>query len=319
MVRTRVFFGTLLIVAVLGLVALDAWLTQQTIPEWRWLAGGRLRTAIDYLPLGALMTVVLAVMISWGVLEMGRLCRAAGFRPAVGWACLATFVMVVLPWVSITPALGNRASMGGWELTGQWLAGTVGVAAIWIMLRGDPKGAIGDIAVTTWLIAYLGFLGSFESRLRIDMGGPIGAWLVLYHIAVVKFADIGAYFTGITLGRHKIVPKLSPNKTLEGYIGGMVLAVVVAVAMSKLGGIIMPWYKTTSPGPWLTTGQAVAFGICMGLVGQVGDLIESLIKRDAAIKDSGSLIPSFGGVLDLIDSPLLTAPLAWWLLTNWVG
>jgi phosphatidate cytidylyltransferase len=73
------------------------------------------------------------------------------------------------------------------------------------------------------------------------------------------------------------------------------------------------------PGPWLSVGQAVLFGLAMGLVGQIGDLIESLIKRDAEIKDSGSLVPTFGGVLDVIDSPLLTAPLAWWLLTCWLS
>lgn len=319
MVRTRVFFGILLIVLVVGVVVLDAWLTQQTFPDWEWLAGGRaVGVMADFLLHGALMTAVLAIVVGWGVLEMGRLCRAAGFRPAAGWACLATIVMVGLPWLSITPVLGGRSSLGEWEVTGGWLAICVSVSVGWVLVRGEPQGALSSMASTIWLIVYLGFLGSFASRLRMDMVGPIGSWLVLYFIAVVKFSDIGAYFTGVAVGRHRIVPKISPNKTLEGYIGGIVVAVVVSVALAWLVGIIVAWYEGLSGGRWLSAGQAVVFGLAMGVVGQVGDLVESLLKRDAQTKDSGSLVPTFGGVLDIIDSPLLAAPLAWWLLTSWL-
>jgi phosphatidate cytidylyltransferase len=318
MVRTRVFFGFLLIVALVGLVALDAWLTQQTVPDWSWVSGKVAGIFFDFLLLGALLTGVVALVVSWGVLETGRLCRAAGYQPAVGWACFATFVMVVLPWVNITPALGDRSSIAQWEVTCLWLAISVTVGMLWILFRGEPDRAIPNVSMTIWLIVYLGFFGSFVTRLRMDMAGPLGAWLVLYFLIVVKFADIGAYFTGIAIGRHRIVPKISPGKTLEGYLGGMVLAVIVAVSLSWLGGIIMP-IQGASPGPWLSVRQAAIFGVTMGLAGQLGDLVVSLVKRDAAIKDSGSLIPAFGGVMDVIDAPLFAAPLAWWLLTGWLA
>ncbi len=320
MVRTRVLFGFLLICAAVGVVALDAWLTQQVAPDWP-LLGAHLAGEVlaDFLLNGALLTGVLAILIGWGVLEMGRLCRAAGHQPAVGWSCLAVVVLIGLPWLGITPALGDRSPLAAWQASGQWLAFAVFVGLVWILARGRPSGAITNMAITTWLMVYLGFFGSFEVRLRMDVGGPLGAWLVLYHIGVVKFADIGAYFTGITVGRHRIVPSISPNKTLEGFVGGLAASVIVAVALAWLGGIIMPLYGVSSPGPLLPVGWAVVFGLSMGLVGQIGDLIESLIKRDAQIKDSGSLVPTFGGVLDIIDSPLLTAPLAWWLLTAALG
>ncbi len=320
MVRTRVFFGALLIIAVVGLVALDAWLTDQIVPDWPWLAGSLAGGVLcDFLFKGAVLTGVLAIVVTWGVLEMGRLLRAAGHQPAVGWSCLAVFVLMGLPWLSITPALGDRSAAGEWQATGQWLAIAVFVGVVWVLARGRTEGAISGMASTTWLIVYLGFLGSFVTRLRMGIPGPAGAWLVLYFIAVVKFSDIGAYFTGISIGRHRIVPKISPNKTLEGFVGGLAASVVVAVVLARLGGIIMPWYGKSAAGWLLPMGRAAVFGLSVGLVGQVGDLIESMIKRDAQIKDSGALVPTFGGVLDLIDSPLLAAPLAWWLLTGWLG
>lgn len=319
MVRTRVFFGILLILLIVGIVALDAWLTQQAVADWPWLTkhlkGGMFA---DCLLNGALISIILSSVLAWGALEMGRLCRAAGQNPAVGWSFVAIFVMVFLQWANTTPLLGGRSSSAGWQITGEWLAVSIFVGFIWVLACGETAGAIGSLAATTWLIMYLGFFGCFVARIRMDLAGPLGAWAVLYHIAVVKFADIGAYFAGISLGRHKIVPKISPNKTLEGYLGGMAASVVIAVTLSHLLGIIMPMYEMISPGPLLTSGRAVVFGLLMGLIGQVGDLIESLIKRDAAIKDSGALVPTFGGVLDIIDSPLLTAPLAWWLLTGWL-
>jgi len=319
MVRTRVLFGAVLIVVVVGLVALDAWLTQQILPDWPWLSGSVIGIGCDFLLLGALLTGVVALLVGWGVVEMGRLCRAAGHQPAVRWACLASVVLIILPWLTITPVLGNRSPLAEWQVTGQWLAVSLVVSAVLILMRGEPKGAMVNMALTGWMIVYIGFLGSFFSRIRIDLGGPLGAWAVLYAVSVVKFTDIGAYFTGVSIGRHKVVPSVSPNKTLEGFVGGLVTAIVIAVAFSHLGGIIVPLGRGMSHGPWLSTGRAVVFGLTIGVVGQIGDLIESLIKRDAQIKDSGTLVPTFGGVLDIIDSPLLAAPLAWWLLTGWLG
>jgi len=313
MVRTRVFFGTLLSIAFVLVVVTDAWLTQQTVPDWPWLAGSVFGVGVDFLLQGGLLTGVIALLVGWGAAEMGRLCGAAGHRPAIGWSVFASVAFMIIPWLSITPAMGDRSPLAEWQHTSQWAAVCLVGTVVGILLRGQTTGAISSIAVTTWIIFYLGFLGSFVIRLRMNIGGPIGAWFVLYHVAVTKFTDVGAYFTGISLGRHPLAPSISPNKTMEGFIGGLVWGVGVAVLLAWLGGIIGPSDRLS-----LSSGRAVVFGLLVGLIGQVGDLVESLVKRDAHIKDSGALVPTFGGVLDVIDSPLLTAPAAWWLLTRWL-
>jgi len=123
----------------------------------------------------------------------------------------------------------------------------------------------------------------------------------------VKFTDIGAFFGGKALGRRKLIPWLSPGKTWEGLFFGLLTAAAVGAAMSPaIGprtGYILPWWK------------GAIFGAILGGIGQLGDLLESLMKRDAEVKDSGSLVPGFGGVLDIIDSPLLAAPFAYLLFS----
>ena len=114
----------------------------------------------------------------------------------------------------------------------------------------------------------------------------------------VKFTDIGAYFTGKSLGRHKLIYWLSPGKTWEGLAGGLVFAAAVGAGCAAFLDEMTWW-------------QGLIFGPIVGFVGQCGDLLESLMKRDADVKDSGSVIPGFGGVLDVIDSPLVAAPVAY--------
>ncbi len=314
MVRTRILFGTLLTVVFVLLVAADAWLSQQTAPDVAWLSGTLAYSVLaDFALRGGLLTAVIAALIGWGVIELGRLCRASGHQPAVRWSCFAAIVLVILPWLSTTPALGNRSPMAEWQYTGQWLALSTIVGIVWVLFRRGTTGTIANSAITLWLIVYVGFLGSFVARLRVDIGGSAGAFFVLYHIAVTKFNDVGAYFTGISLGRHPLAPKISPKKTIEGFVGGLVLGAIVSVLLAGQAGII-----ASVESPRLSFVQAIVFALVIGLVGQVGDLVESGLKRDAQAKDSGTLVPTFGGVLDIIDSPLLTAPIAWWLLTQWL-
>jgi phosphatidate cytidylyltransferase len=120
-------------------------------------------------------------------------------------------------------------------------------------------------------------------------------------VFVVKSSDIGAYTVGRICGKHKFAPNISPGKTWEGIAGGIVFASVVALLFAHYCGI-MEWYF------------AVAFGIIFAFCGQLGDLAESMIKRDAAQKDSANSVPGFGGMLDIVDSPLATAPLAYLFL-----
>jgi phosphatidate cytidylyltransferase len=117
-------------------------------------------------------------------------------------------------------------------------------------------------------------------------------------VFVVKCADIGAYAIGTLIGRHKFSPKISPLKSWEGMGGAVAAAMIVAIGFA-LSFDIMAW--------WL----AIVFGLCFAFIGQFGDLAESMIKRDAGQKDSANKVPGFGGILDIIDSPLAAAPFAY--------
>jgi phosphatidate cytidylyltransferase len=181
------------------------------------------------------------------------------------------------------------------------------------MARKQTNGAIQDIASTWFAAIYLGFLASFVIRLRQDVAGAAGAWLVLYFITMVKFTDIFAYGTGMAIGRHKLIPWLSPGKTIEGLIGG--LAGTAGMAMLLLYASVIIKTDTgqhpIAPAVYVWAGL---MGALLGGIGQIGDLMESLLKRGAGQKDSARLLPGFGGVFDLLDSPLLAGPLAWALL-----
>jgi CDP-diglyceride synthetase len=160
------------------------------------------------------------------------------------------------------------------------------------------EGAMANAGGTLLAIVYLGVLPGFF--LPICMSHT--AWMMLAIICVVKSADIGAYATGHAIGRHKLIPWLSPGKTIEGFVGGLVFSGAVGAGAAAL-----------FPQTGLHWTQAFAGGAFLGAVGQVGDLLESLLKRDAGVKDSGR-VPGFGGVLDILDSPLLAAPAAYWML-----
>lgn len=168
----------------------------------------------------------------------------------------------------------------------------------------QSQEAIHRMAGTLLAMLYLGGLGWFLIALRVKHSPNFtGSTMVLLMILlVVKFTDIGAYFGGRAFGRHKLIPWLSPGKTWEGLICGLLTAGAVAAACAP---------RVSQ----LTWQKAIIFGIVIGAVGQLGDLLESMMKRDAEVKDSGSLIPGFGGVLDITDSPLLAAPFAYILFS----
>jgi phosphatidate cytidylyltransferase len=181
------------------------------------------------------------------------------------------------------------------------------LAALMRALGKQTQEAIHHMAGTVLATMYLGGLAWFLMALRVKYSLHFqgSTFILLTILLAVKFTDIGAYFGGRALGRHKLIFWLSPGKTWEGLICGMFTAGLIAAACSPWinyrdgYGYNLPWWK------------GFLFGMVIGGIGQVGDLLESLMKRDAEVKDSGKLIPGFGGVLDVIDSPLLAAPFAY--------
>ena len=158
-------------------------------------------------------------------------------------------------------------------------------------LHYGTSSVIANCGASYFSILYLGLLSSFCVAIRVDFG----LWQLLMFIFVIKAADIGAYTAGSIFGRHKFSPKISPGKTWEGMAGAVVFAIIVAVGFAVACGIMARWI-------------AVIYGFCFAFIGQMGDLVESMMKRDAETKDSANKVPGFGGILDIIDSPLLAAP-----------
>jgi len=163
--------------------------------------------------------------------------------------------------------------------------------------RRDSSGVIVDISTTLFGILYVSWFFSFLIKIRyLENGLSFLAALLL----ITKLGDIGAYLVGSSLGKHPLVPRISPHKTIEGAFGGLIFSLLGALA-SKL---------------FLNFDYAhlVFIGLSLGILGQLGDLSESLLKRDCAIKDSGKVFPGMGGVLDEIDSLLFAGPVFYFYL-----
>ena len=152
-------------------------------------------------------------------------------------------------------------------------------------------------------------------------------WVIVAIVLIVKCCDIGAYATGRLIGRTPLIAWLSPKKTVEGLVGGVLTSGLAAVLLAALGNhfehIVGKWTHVAGERLFMDYHMplwyAFVAGMLLGLIGQIGDLTASLFKRDAGIKDSGASIPGFGGVIDVLDSPVVAAPLAFWLLqAAWV-
>lgn len=179
------------------------------------------------------------------------------------------------------------------------------IAFVGEMLRFKlPGGHLINLSGAVFAIVYVGLLGSFLVMLRIAYGVPA----LVSMIIVAKLCDVGAYAVGRLIGRHKMAPSLSPGKTIEGAVGGLAFATFGAWFSVA---ILFPW-ATGEPSRTTWIGVAI-YGVTVGLAGMLGDLAESLIKRDVMRKDSGTNVPGFGGFLDIYDSLLLAAPVAFGL------
>jgi len=165
------------------------------------------------------------------------------------------------------------------------------------LFRG-AEGFIRDVAASGLLIAYIPLLGVF---LPLLMGASAGNLRVLTVIAVVVASDTGAYATGVLIGKHKMAPAISPSKTWEGTVGGVVFSAIVGALLTHylLGA---PWWA------------GLILGMFGSMAGTVGDLVESLVKRDAGLKDMSNFLPGHGGIMDRLDSMLVAVPVGWLVL-----
>jgi len=231
--------------------------------------------------------IVASLFIGLGLYEFFRLSGAKKIFP-LSFAYIGIFSGMLLPHITYF----YRPTGGIWEM----VFFIIILITLFIIhfTRKDSQNAVNLIAVTLFAIFYIGWFFTFLVKIRFLEDGHK---LVAYLLLVTKSGDIGAYLIGSNFGRHKLIPRISPNKSVEGAIGGFVFSIVCAVILGR-------YYIS-----WMSFGFILASGILIGIFAQLGDLAESLIKRDYEVKDSSVFLPGLGGMLDVIDSILFAAPI----------
>jgi len=183
----------------------------------------------------------------------------------------------------------------GWELL--FIIAVLLTIFILQFTRRENSNAIFGVSTTIFGILYISWTFSFMLKLKLmeNPAFPSGSLLVAFLLLVTKMGDIGAYIVGTYIGKHSLIPRISPKKSVEGALGGFLFSVGAALASRSFL-------------PSIPVNHLLILGCLLGVLAQVGDLSESLIKRDCQVKDSADYIPGLGGVLDLVDSILFTAP-----------
>ena len=280
MLKYRLLFGTIMTGIFVGLTLVDGRLD------------GSISHQLPNQPVQATLFTILIALLAFPVQsELGNLIKKSGGHLFKSVTLPASIVFATsFYWFQMGAASELR-----YIILTSLLVPAFSFLALFAVqaFKFGTAGTIRNVSAGFFSIMYLGFLCAFIVAIRI-MWGP---WLLLTFIFTVKGSDIGAYTLGMLFGKHKMCPKISPGKTWEGLAGATLFGILVSLGFSYFCDIM----------PFL---QAVGFGAVFGILGQLGDLIESMIKRDALQKDSSSRIPGFGGLLDIVDSLLATAPAA---------
>lgn len=183
----------------------------------------------------------------------------------------------------------------------------LGLCLLQFFSKTNTKGILA-ISTTLFGLMYVPWLLNFIQKIHFFPGlDGNGKYYVLYFILVTKFSDSGAYAVGSLIGKHKMIPRISPGKTWEGFVGAIFVSTGASVLFAHLAGPHLPG---------MTLRDAILLGILLSTAAVVGDLIESIFKREAGVKDSGRFFPGIGGVLDLLDSLLFNAPLMYLYLRH---
>jgi phosphatidate cytidylyltransferase len=275
---------------------------------------------------GAPLAALLAITAALGAGEFYRMARATGLTPLDNTGIVIAGLVPLVVHARYLNLYQPDASIGVASLLSIVMLIVIALA-IW--LRGVAGKPMGAVSATAFGAAYTGGTLSFAYAIRyheyafapaaVTLGGwtfsvGSGALLLLVPLLATWASDTGAYAVGRTMGRHKLIPSVSPAKTIEGSVGGVLASVLVCWALAHW--LLRP--ATHLDFRWRPFG-VILFGVLASAAAQIGDLAESLFKRDAGVKDSSTLIPGHGGVLDRVDSLLFVFPVSYvlfgWLLT----
>jgi phosphatidate cytidylyltransferase len=283
----------------------------ETVSSWRELAR-RAATAAWGMPLvvgivllgGYWLLAGAGMLIVIGLLEFYRMAARAGYQP-IWEAGVAAGIWLALAaaWPSAWPAHWERLV----------LPGLLGYTILMQLRRGHPDRALVNTGLTVLGVVYVAYLGTYIIRLRalpVMPGGSPSPIPTLLVICAVWAADTAAYFVGLRLGRHKLLPRVSPHKSREGAVAGITAGV--------LAGLFMAWVAAAVFHAALPARLAAGIGGLCAAASIVGDLWESSIKREVGVKDAGWVLPGHGGMLDRFDGLLFAgvtgyAAMRWWL------
>jgi phosphatidate cytidylyltransferase len=255
--------------------------------------------------LAALLSIASA-LAAW---EFYRIAGALGTRPL---ANAGIFIAAVIPLAIHARYLGLPVTF----LVSVTAAVVVSIAlfSAVIFARGVQQRPLESVSLTVFGILYTGGLLTFAYALRYHpyaVGAAAGSALLLVALLLVWISDTAGYFVGRAIGKRKLIPSVSPGKTVAGAVGAFVICGVSGWVLIEF--VLVPYAQLA-----LRPVHAVLFGMLISAATQLGDLAESLIKREAGVKDSSHIIPGHGGVLDRIDGMLFALPVAYWLLGAWL-
>jgi phosphatidate cytidylyltransferase len=276
--------------------------------------------SVDYYILrdSILLHIVFLIGAFFSFREFWPMCRATGHQTFSVWGTLSGCALVVVHYwsmrLSSSPGAGVAAVQLGQNLSMGALAVAILGAFLLTARRHQFEASLGGVAVTSLGLLYIYFLPSFLLKLRHLgtnglLGGPdwnqFGNNMVIATIVLAKGCDVWAYLIGRALGKHKAFPILSPGKTIEGVVAGLLGSSVIALILSNDKVGVLSYF-----GPI----KACTIGFCIGFAGILGDLTESLLKRSAGAKDAGHVVPGYGGAMDVVDSLMVAGPVAYFLI-----
>jgi phosphatidate cytidylyltransferase len=286
-----------------GLIAVDCW----------------------YVGLDIFFGLTVVALVVWCLVEFYAMCESRGMSPFHRFGTICGGAISLASWITVPGTIswfvaklelapGTAAFLRAW--VGRDLVLLLAICAVfgalWLQAtKRDNARTFESISTTLFGILYVPFLSSFLFALRHlgedgTLAGPhwntTGGGLLLSCLCVSKLADVGGYLVGRSFGKHRLIPRISPKKSYEGLAGGLVLSVGAAFLLNHYGCL-----------PFDASWKVTLFALLVGGMGVLGDLAESLLKRGSGQKDTGNYIPGFGGILDVVDSILLSAPVAYFL------
>jgi phosphatidate cytidylyltransferase len=251
--------------------------------------------------------VVMVVLAAGGLTEFYGLAAKCNLYCFKGCGLAGGVLLMIGTFLNVTGRLGlhnSPARVNDFE-TSFLILFVLGLCVRQFLAKANTTG-IATIGTTLLGLMYVPWLLNFIQKINF-FPGVNGTYYVLYFIVVTKFSDMGAYVVGSLVGRHKMIPRISPGKTWEGFGGAIVVSTGASLAFSHFLAHQMPALKLV---------HAVILGVVLSSTAVIGDLIESLFKREAGVKDSGRFFPGIGGALDLLDSLLFNAPIMYLYLRH---